>query len=205
MHHACDQGHAAMVSALLQHPEVNPNLANELGITPLMCAALHGYAAVCDALLAHAGVLVNQQDVVSLSPCWSSCLAPDQWQQDGCTALMYACNQDHRDCVVALLSCEGIDLTVSDHVSIPFLAVPSPANPATCRKETQFLHMPPRRTCSICSQRTAIPESSTFLLLRAFLFAPLFTLSRSSSSRVLTADHFLYFLLLKQSQCPFLL
>jgi len=82
---AASQGHAQIVSALLQHPRINPDIQKEKGVTALMVAAYNGHAQAVTALLQH--LRIN----------------PDVQKEDGVTALMCAAYKGHEQTVSALL------------------------------------------------------------------------------------------------------
>jgi len=79
------QGHEQCVTALLQHPRINPDIQREDGVTALMVAASQGHAQCITALLQHPRI------------------NPDIQMQNGGTALMCAASQGHEQAVIALL------------------------------------------------------------------------------------------------------
>eukprot|EP00929_Paragymnodinium_shiwhaense_P124248 TRINITY_DN9935_c0_g1_i1.p1 TRINITY_DN9935_c0_g1~~TRINITY_DN9935_c0_g1_i1.p1 ORF type:complete len:334 (+),score=40.06 TRINITY_DN9935_c0_g1_i1:36-1004(+) len=81
---ACKLGHSAVVSTLLEHPCIDPNLAKRTTST-LMVAAGRGFADVVQALLVHPRIDVNQK------------------RRDGVTALMLSIQQGHSETTKLLL------------------------------------------------------------------------------------------------------
>jgi len=112
-------GHEQIVIALLQHPQINPNLQNEHGETTLMLATYRGHDKAITALFQHPQInpnLQNEQGETVLM--WAASFGHDKivtallqylqinlnLQNDqGDTALMWAANHGYKQIVIALL------------------------------------------------------------------------------------------------------
>ena len=68
LHAACYSGHDSVVSILLAHPDINPNLKQEEGYTPFMIACYHGETSCVRLLLQDQRVMVNEPDNYGNSP-----------------------------------------------------------------------------------------------------------------------------------------
>ena len=62
LHFAVSNGSVEIVDQFLKQPNIDVNVRQLTGRTPLICAARHGNMEVLDALLAHNGIMVNQFD-----------------------------------------------------------------------------------------------------------------------------------------------
>jgi len=60
LHAACYSGHDSVVSILLAHPDINPNLKNSIGNTPFLIACLSGMTSCVRLLLRDQRVMVNE-------------------------------------------------------------------------------------------------------------------------------------------------
>jgi len=65
---ACENGHDSVVSILLAHPDIDPNLKDEYGITPFMTACYNGNPSCVRLLLQDLRVMVNEPDNVGGTP-----------------------------------------------------------------------------------------------------------------------------------------
>ena len=59
---ACENGHDSVVSILLAHPDIDPNLKDEYGITPFMTACYNGNPSCVRLLLQDLRVIGNEPD-----------------------------------------------------------------------------------------------------------------------------------------------
>ena len=59
---ACCRGHLSAARALLAHPLVDPNLADGLGVSPLLAAVLADHTRVVATLLQHGDTDLTKQD-----------------------------------------------------------------------------------------------------------------------------------------------
>jgi len=59
---ACRYGHDSIVSILLAHPDIDPNLEDEGGSTPFMIACFKGYTSFVRLLLQDQRAMVNEPD-----------------------------------------------------------------------------------------------------------------------------------------------
>jgi len=66
---ACIDGHDSVVSILLAHPDINPDLKQEHGWTPFMTACYQGNTS-CVRLLQDQLVMVNQPSDYGETPLW---------------------------------------------------------------------------------------------------------------------------------------
>ena len=78
---ACHNGHDSVVSILLAHPDIDPNLKDEGGNTPFMLACYSGRTSCVRLLLQDQRVMVNEP------------------ANDGCTPLREAAQQGHQDAI----------------------------------------------------------------------------------------------------------
>ena len=62
LHIACHNGHDSVVSILLAHPDIDPNLEDEGGSTPFMIACFKGYTSFVRLLLQDQRAMVNEPD-----------------------------------------------------------------------------------------------------------------------------------------------
>jgi len=53
---ACEKGHDSVVSILLAHPDVDPNLKNTVGSTPFLIACAHGNTSCASAAAGSTGL-----------------------------------------------------------------------------------------------------------------------------------------------------
>ena len=67
---ACIDGHDSVVSILLAHPDIDPNLKNEGRDTPFMKACFRGYTSCVRLLLQDQLVMVNQPSDYGETPLW---------------------------------------------------------------------------------------------------------------------------------------
>ena len=65
---ACENGHDSVVSILLAHPDIDPNLKDEYGITPFMTACYNGNPSCVRLLLQDRRVLVNEPNNYGETP-----------------------------------------------------------------------------------------------------------------------------------------
>ena len=77
---ACWNGHDSVVSILLAHPDINPNLKEKDGNTPFMISCANGYASCVRLLLQDQRVMVNEP-------------------YDGATPLRWAASKGHQDVI----------------------------------------------------------------------------------------------------------
>ena len=78
---ACFHGHDSVVSILLAHPDIDPNLKNTSGNTPFLIACANGNTSCVRLLLQDQRVMVNEP------------------ANDGCTPLREAAQQGHQDAI----------------------------------------------------------------------------------------------------------
>lgn len=88
---ACAFGHLPVVTYLLGHPRVDPNLANLNEATPLLIACQEGHLAVVSLLLGDPRV------------------DPNKFRSDGATPFFKACGSGHQAVVSLLLSDPRVD------------------------------------------------------------------------------------------------
>ena len=81
LHIACHNGHDSVVSILLAHPDIDPNLKQVNGNTPFMAACFQGNTSCVRLLLQDQRVMVNEP------------------ANDGCTPLFCAAHQGHQDVI----------------------------------------------------------------------------------------------------------
>jgi len=62
LYHACNQGHESIVSILLAHPDIDPNLKDNDGATPFLTACWRGRTSCERLLLQDQRVKVNEPD-----------------------------------------------------------------------------------------------------------------------------------------------
>jgi len=70
LHAACIYGHDLVVSILLAHPDIIPNLKDEDGDTPFMRACYEGRTSCVRLLLQDQRVMVNEPDKDGSTPLW---------------------------------------------------------------------------------------------------------------------------------------
>ena len=87
-----------VVGLLLQHQDIDVNRENSNGLSPLMEASKYGYNKVVEPILFHPNVQVNKAT----------------WD-DGTTALMYACQNNHITVVKILLRCPQTDVHLQNN------------------------------------------------------------------------------------------
>ncbi|KAK9496060.1 hypothetical protein V1508DRAFT_407550, partial [Lipomyces doorenjongii] len=68
LHHAVDSGNMLIVQSLLAEDALNPNVANNDGLTPLDCAARNDDGRMVDLLLTRGDIQVNAGSHKSRSP-----------------------------------------------------------------------------------------------------------------------------------------
>ena len=76
---ACLNGHDSVVSILLAHPDIDPNLKNKFGNTPFLIACADGSTSCVRLLLQDQRVMVNEPDNSGYTPLF---WAADQGHQD---------------------------------------------------------------------------------------------------------------------------
>ena len=91
---ASDKGHAEVVSALLQHEEIEVNLVNNYGYSDLILASVRGFTEVVIMLLQREEIEVNLVD------------------NNGVSALFLAVRESEHPEIVAKLDAAGADLSV---------------------------------------------------------------------------------------------
>jgi len=90
---SCRCGHDSVVSILLAHPDIDPNLKDKLGDTPFMIVCCHGKTSCVRLLLQDQRVMVNEPD------------------DHGLTPLFWAAHQGHQDVIEwCIVSGREIDL-----------------------------------------------------------------------------------------------
>jgi len=67
---ACYNGHDSVVSILLAHPGIDPNLKNNVGYTPFMIACENGRTFCVRLLLQDQRVMVNEPRDDGVTPLW---------------------------------------------------------------------------------------------------------------------------------------
>ena len=67
---ACISGHDSVVSILLAHPDIDPNLKNTSGNTPFLIACANGNTSCVRLLLQDQRVMVNEPDNNGATPLW---------------------------------------------------------------------------------------------------------------------------------------
>jgi ankyrin repeat protein len=95
LHHAVQLGNTEIINLLLRVPNIQLNILDRNGQTPLHVAAINQNNAIVDQLI-RAGAQVNIQDA------------------QGMTALMYAARQDAPLSLYYLVNAPGVDLTLTD-------------------------------------------------------------------------------------------
>jgi len=71
---ACEKGHDSVVSILLAHPDIDPNLKNKFGNTPFLIACADGSTSCVRLLLRDQRVMVNEPDNDGATPLkWVAC------------------------------------------------------------------------------------------------------------------------------------
>jgi len=68
LYHACNQGHESIVSILLAHPDIDPNLKDNDGATPFLTACWRGRTSCERLLLQDHRVMVNEPDNSGYTP-----------------------------------------------------------------------------------------------------------------------------------------
>lgn len=127
---AADTGQAGIVSDLLGRDDLDVNVTDELGQTPLHVAADRGQGAVVDALLADPRVDVNPRDGLRRTPLVAAALAGrasvverlladsrtevNATDRDRQTALHWAAVLGHLDVVRLLLADRRTDATITN-------------------------------------------------------------------------------------------
>ncbi|KAH6904798.1 hypothetical protein BKA70DRAFT_1295100 [Coprinopsis sp. MPI-PUGE-AT-0042] len=92
LHMATMNGYEDMVTILLAHPSVDPNIVNPWGMTPLSLASSYGHTGIAKRLLSHPQIQVNAQP------------------RPGVTALCEAVEWGNEDTVRLLLSYPSIEV-----------------------------------------------------------------------------------------------
>ena len=106
LHVACENGHEAVVRALLTKSHALVNEANAHGKTPLHVACEHGSLG-CALLLVEAGAGLNAADVQGCTPLIRACLAGD----DGAVQLL-------AECRAALDATDGVGMSALFRASV---------------------------------------------------------------------------------------
>ncbi|MDR3491669.1 MAG: ankyrin repeat domain-containing protein [Gammaproteobacteria bacterium] len=129
---ATSNGHAPIITALLNVPGIAINAANLSGYTALIWATCNGHTPVVTALLSVPGIAINATDqfgstALILAACYGHApivtallsvpgIAINATAQFGNTALILATHRGHAPIVTALLNAPGIDITkINNH------------------------------------------------------------------------------------------
>jgi len=68
----CNEGHDPVVSILLAHPDIDPNLKRKFGWTPFITACYYGRTSCVRLLLRDQRVMVNEPDKLETPLCWAA-------------------------------------------------------------------------------------------------------------------------------------
>jgi ankyrin repeat protein len=68
LQNACQEGDTERVKALLDYPNINPNIQNKDGFTPLHLGCINGHTEAVKALLTHSNIDFNIQDKYGGTP-----------------------------------------------------------------------------------------------------------------------------------------
>ncbi|KAF3941614.1 Inversin [Dactylella cylindrospora] len=133
LHAAAEGGQLAVVKLLLSRPDVDPNLPDDLGRTPLWLAAQSGHADVVQLLLESKGVDADSLDNKRYTPIWCAAqnghskvveillrfdVMPDRQDPPGRTPLSFAAQSGHDEVVRLLLGRKDVNPDLGDECNI---------------------------------------------------------------------------------------